>query len=1104
MADLEAFFFGPPRLTRNGKALPIERRKGLGLLAYMAVSGSKPVGYPHSRDILAALFWPASDQGRSNLSRIVADLNKALGQDWSLSDRDTIALNPGATPWVDVLEFRALLASARQHLHAEGETCLECKSLLQEAVSLFKGEFMAGFSLPDCPDFDDWQRYQAERLGLQAGQAMDRLAAAYAAGQEWPRAIELSRRRLELDPLFEPAHRDLMRWYASADQRASALAQFDECRRLLAEELGVEPDPETMRLLQTIKSGELRVAHSGVSQSSPAATQASPPRPLPPFLVEPLRAEPKQVNCVGRDPELAWLEEQLQLAMASQGRIAFISGEAGQGKSTLLSAFARLSQEKHVDLVAVGTACNALTGTGDPFFPFRDIMSQLAGDVETTWASGDLTSVQARRLWQLAPRTAQALAEHGAELVNTLITERSLASRLDAFLWPEDGPSAAEVLKQIRWHATQREVEQSQLFEQFFQVLHALAAHQPLLLMIDDLQWADRASIALLFHLARRLVASRILVIGVYRPTELALDQHPLEPVRNELMRHFGEVELRLGSRTEQSGRAFIDALLDGEPNTLGEAFRQALFERTRGQPLFAVELLRDMQSHGNLVKDANGRWAEGPRLAWDALPARVGAVIAQRLSRLTPELSELLTVASVEGERFTAQVLARVLEKGELPVLRQLSQELGRKHRLVREREEIQAGGQHLSLYQFGHALFQQYLYGELSPGEKRVLHARVGAALEALYGDEIEAVTMQLALHYSHAGDRPKAIAYARAAALRAEEMHAYEVATQYLNNALGLILPGEQLEVKLDLLERLADLRITLGRRPEAIPIYQEALALRHSLPETPPMALVRLHRKIGEAVAYMTWYADRQQYAETGRFHLQAALDLVKGAPPHSETVKLLNTLAAEAWLLQPVDGWDTGERHARAAVEIAEQLDSPADLVAALEMLSTVYGARGKFRERLDLAYRRLALGRQPGFDDRRELAKILQQTGFALAAVGDYESAIPLLEEAEEMSQQVQAIDQQFRALRYQAYSALRLDRWDDVLRIEKDWRSHEDQYPLFAERVGPTCFMIAMAATVYALRGDLEAAAKLRQEAVEMMIANAGPAQGWARDNRY
>lgn len=876
------------------------------------------------------------------------------------------------------------------------------------------------------------------------------------------------------------------------------------------------PSPQVAELLaehlaiaQEEREAFLRLARGELVSS--LSTSYRPPRQ--PAFLDAAESEDNHRLFVAREAELDRLRDWLQQSLSGNGRIGFVTGEAGRGKTSLLAEFARRAQEQHEQLIAASGICNAFSATGDPYLPFRHVFGMLAGDVEADWAGGALSQTGATRLWRLAPATLQLLLTDGQVLIDTLIPAASVA-RIAAS-HPGSPGNWREALQRIQQgRAGRRESEQRQLFEQVYELLHRLAVRHPLLLLLDDLQWADGATINLLFHLGRRLPRSRILIVGAYRPSEVNLgridvelnenQRHPLEPVIHELKRQFGEIDLNLSRFVPDEGQAFVDALLDSEPNLLDAEFRQALFWRTKGHPLFTVELLRTLQEQGDLVRDEQGRWRATPSLSWSALPARVEAVIAQRIGRLAEDLRRLLTVASVEGELFTAQVVARVLQMEERSVLYALFRELENRHRLVFERDEIEVGGRFLTRYQFRHALFQQYLYSSLSAGERRLLHGDIAQTLEALFGDKPEAVVVQLAHHFLQAGERQKALTYASQASARAETMYAFDEAIEYVNVALALIRPGEQWESRLALLEKLADLHVALGQHTQAVAIYQEAIGLQRGLSDDGAMRLVRLYRKVGETVVHMTWFADRQRYEALARDHLESGIELAEGQPPHGETVRLLVTLAEEAWFARVHPDWELAERHARAAIAMAEQLDAPVELSAALNTLAAVYGARGLFRERLALSLRRMELSRDPRFEDKREQASILLQTGRAMTMVGEFSQAMSYLQQAESLSQQIQALDLLFYSIRYQAVCHYRLDNWDAVLGVEAHWRRLTQQYTNFEERAGPTCFFIALVASVNALRGRMDEARRLRDESVAVMIANDGPMDGWGRDNHY
>ena len=331
----------------------------------------------------------------------------------------------------------------------------------------------------------------------------------------------------------------------------------------------------------------------------------------------------------------------------------------------------------------------------------------------------------------------------------------------------------------------------------------AVANEQPLLLFLDDLQWADDASLSLLFHAGRRLSGQRILVVCAYRTAEVAAGRaghpHPLVKIVAEFRRLSGDVVVDLGGHDRERDRYFVDAYLAQEPHRLDEAFHQALADHTKGHPLFTVELLRALQERGELVEDEDGHWVTTRSLDWMVLPDRVEAVIEERVGRLDETEREILTVASVEGERFTAQVVAQVHGGKPRELMRVLSHALQQRHRLVKPDGLVANGGPSLARYRFAHALFQHYLYNNLSDGERQLLHHEVGIALESQVGDNRDGVAAQLARHFSVAGDRERARRYHLQAGNEALETWAWAEAEHHLRRSLALE-PTEQQKAEL----------------------------------------------------------------------------------------------------------------------------------------------------------------------------------------------------------------------------------------------------------------------------------------------------------------
>ncbi len=253
MPRLKLWLLGSPRFERDGEPVELGRRKALALVIYLAVRRQAA-----SRDELTALLWPEADpgRGRTALRRVLSDLNKVLGKSWLDVAGESVALPSEADLWVDVAAFRLALSTCQTHGHAPDVACAACVPLLAEAAALYRDDFLAGFTLPDCPAFDEWQFFEAESLRRELAGALSRLVRHLLTAGSYEQAIPYARRWLGLDPLMEAPHAALMQLYARTGQRAAALRQYQEYLHVLAAELELPPDREMTALYERIRRGE--------------------------------------------------------------------------------------------------------------------------------------------------------------------------------------------------------------------------------------------------------------------------------------------------------------------------------------------------------------------------------------------------------------------------------------------------------------------------------------------------------------------------------------------------------------------------------------------------------------------------------------------------------------------------------------------------------------------------------------------------------------------------------------------------------------------------------------------------------------------------------
>ena len=448
------------------------------------------------------------------------------------------------------------------------------------------------------------------------------------------------------------------------------------------------------------------------------------------------------------------------------------------------------------------------------------------------------------------------------------------------------------------------------------------------------------------------------------------------------------------------------------------------------------------MQERGDLIRDESGRWVEGPRLDWNALPTRVEAVISERIDRLPKALREALTVASVEGETFTAEVLARILSIEERVLVRRLGGELEKQHHLIRAQGIRRLGSQRLSHYRFRHILFQTHLYHSLDQVEQTYFHEEVATALETVYGgqvEEIAAIAGQLAWHFEKADLTEKAVTYLHQAGERAIRLSAHGEAVAYLTKGLALLETqpesSERAQQELMLLLALGAPLGTLksSSAPEVGQLYERARELCRQVGEMSQLFqvlyglwdhytlqaewqtslefaeqclhlaqdqadltnLLLAHRMMGVTLLYLGEYKSAREHFEQGIAlydpELHRPLAFRYGNDPG------VACLAFGAWSLWYLGYPDQALKKAREALTLAQELTHPYVLSFALSVAAEIHRLRRERRATQEQTKARLALATE--HEIRHHMTTGMVFWGSILVEQGEIEVGISQMQQ---------------------------------------------------------------------------------------------------------
>ena len=647
LARIQIYTFGTLQVVRGRTAVTESdwhTRQARQLLKILVTERPRPV----STDLLIELLWPNSTPGAAatTLRSAINALRNVLEPERPnrAPSKYIVTQAPGyafhLTPdiWLDAEEFERRLNQTQLLNDAEPRLLL-----LESALDLYKDDYLIS------DPYADWLQAERERLRERFFNALLQAADLYAGQGRYPDAITICRRMLARDEVRENAYQALMRFQAESGDSAGALLTYERCRTVLSDELGADPSPLTQMLHQRILNGEIEphattsralapiLAHveSVSGDGRPAPIVRLPHRALLPVLD--LEFVPA---FIGRELETQRIEERLYKALDGHGSLLVVDGEAGVGKTRL--AYHVLQRAAQREITVISGTCQLLEKEL-PFAPLADALGHYLYGLPDAVVRG-LPAASLAHLAQIMP---------------------SLQDHLPVLPLP-----TAEL-------AATAEENRLRLIDSIASFLIALARLRPLVLFLDDLQWVDPDTLAVLGRLAQRLADNPLFMLLAYRHEELP-DNEGLMTFLHFLARSYPHSQVHVHrfnlAQVQECVRTELREQQDeAEANRLADF----LYRTTNGNPLFVTEVMRDLEERRTAAGEMTllheltqaSEQSAPAEAGWHA-PQRIQEIILDRISRLPEDARTILNLCAVIGRDFSLELLEQAAAQDPLHAL--------------------------------------------------------------------------------------------------------------------------------------------------------------------------------------------------------------------------------------------------------------------------------------------------------------------------------------------------------------------------------------------------------------------------------------------------
>jgi len=664
---------------------------------------------------------------------------------------------------------------------------------------------------------------------------------------------------------------------------------------------------------------------------------------------------------VARSHEMTILKTRLDKAMERSGGTWLISGEAGVGKTRLAIELLNYAKSRNVKILYGRAVPHNFT----PYLVFTDALEEMFA-IERKDAGSTRLKKITRAIQRAAPEIMEAIPIIGDVM--------------------KAGAAAIKQYKEIELEPIARK---EKLFDSVTHLILRISTSQPILIILDDLQWADPSSLGLFHYLARNVRLARALLVGIYRFEELEGDVEGRPTLFDtlSLMRREDLTEEMVLNRLEQSEvKALLKAVLQCEPP--GELAKSVYLE-TEGNPLFVLETLKLLVEDQVLIR-VDGVWRLSKPVEKTGIPRKVREVIIRRLAKLTSTEREVLDCASVVGDPFESRVLEKVLDLDRTKLLRILST-VERTYRLIHYTDGADG------LYHFDHTLIQDVCYEGLNEELKRQYHFGVAKALETLHTHDLEPYESALAHHYIKADVKEVARQHYVKAAESASHKYANEEAIFHLTEALKLI--EEDSVEKAYVLEQLGDLLQVTGKFSDAIQNWRQAMSLHQKFDGKIPTAI--LHRKTGMVLGRSLGRVEEalQEYNAAERLLILGQND--------EELAQLYQSYAG---LYAQLGNFEEARKKCELAVDLAESKNIAHILARSYTTLGTILLSTGRIESGLEYLDKALQLALTNKLNDTairvyNNLGVTSEARGEFLKASNHFEKGLELAKKAGYLSQ---------------------------------------------------------------------------------------------------